>query len=327
MMTLRQLRYLAAIARHGHFGRAAAACAVTQPALSMQVRDLERTLGVTLVERMPGDARLTDLGRNIARRGDDILAAAHDLMDFAQQQSGPLTGRLVLGIIPSLAPYVLPRLLPVLRRAFPALKLELRETQTRALLDEVRSRALDAAMVALPVAETDLDIAPLFDDPFLLAVPADDPRDADTPIGVGDIDQPRLILLEDGHCLREQALAFCATARASDSGLLTLGASSLTTVMEMVAGGYGVTLMPRIAMDVERRNTRVKFLAFQDPAPGRKIGLAYRRTSPRKDDFAALGAVVSEALDLKPFPARTQSTAARAAAAPPSPKSPRPQRS
>src|SRR5205809_6350534 len=212
MITLRQLRYLSALARHGHFGRAAEACAVTQPALSMQIRDLERTLGVKVVERRPGEVILTDVGREIARRGEDVLAASRDLVDFARHRAGLLTGRLALGVIPSLAPYLLPRILPALQQQFSELRLELRETQTRQLVDEVKSGALDAAMLALPVGEPDIDTLSLFEDLFLLAVPSDDPRSPDSRIKAGEIDQSRLILLEDGHCLRDQALAFCATA-------------------------------------------------------------------------------------------------------------------
>jgi LysR family transcriptional regulator, hydrogen peroxide-inducible genes activator len=303
MITLRQLRYLSALARHGHFGRAAEACAVTQPALSMQIRDLERTLGVAVVERRPGDVMLTDVGREIARRGEEVLTASRDLVDFARHRSGLLTGRLTLGVIPSLAPYLLPRILPLLQSRFAELRLELRETQTRQLVEDVKSGALDAAMLALPVAEPEIDAIALFEDLFLLAVPANDPRKESARVAAADIDQSRLILLEDGHCLRDQALAFCTTAaRGRTSGVAgtAFGASSLTTVMQMVAGGYGVTLIPQIAADVEQRDERVKFLRLQNPQPGRSIGLVFRRTSPRKADFAALGDVVKESMDVGP---------------------------
>jgi LysR family hydrogen peroxide-inducible transcriptional activator len=303
MITLRQLRYLAALARHGHFGRAAQACSVTQPALSMQIRDLERTLGVAVVERRPGDVMLTDVGREIARRAEDVLTASRDLVDFARHRSGLLTGRLTLGVIPSLAPYLLPRILPTLQMRFPELRLELRETQTRQLVEDIKSGALDAAMLALPLGEPDIDTLALFEDLFLLAVPSGDPRRETMRVAVEDIDQSRLILLEDGHCLRDQALAFCATAargRSASAGGTAFGASSLSTVMQMVAGGYGVTLIPQIAADVERRDQRVKFLRLENPQPGRTIGLAFRRTSPRKADFAALGEVVKESVEVAP---------------------------
>lgn len=293
MITLRQLRYLSALARHGHFGRAADACAVTQPALSMQIRDLERTLGVQVVERRPGEVILTDVGREVARRGEDVLSASRDLVDFARHRGGVLTGRLTLGVIPSLAPYLLPRILPALQKQFPELRLELRETQTRQLVDDVQSGTLDAAMLALPLGEAEIETQRLFDDTFLLAVPADDPRPAEQRVKPAEIDQSRLILLEDGHCLRDQALAFCATARTGRMAAGTaFAASSLSTVIQMVASGYGVTLIPQIAADVEQRDQRVKFLRLENPQPGRTIGLAFRKTSPRKADFAALGDVV-----------------------------------
>jgi LysR family transcriptional regulator, hydrogen peroxide-inducible genes activator len=303
MITLRQLRYLSALAKHGHFGRAAEACAVTQPALSMQIRDLERTLGVAVVERRPGDVMLTDVGREIARRGEEVLTASRDLVDFARHRSGLLTGRLTLGVIPSLAPYLLPRILPLLQSRFPELELELRETQTRQLVEDIKSGTLDAAMLALPLGEFDIDTIALFEDLFLLAVPANDPRPETVRVDAEDIDQSRLILLEDGHCLRDQALAFCAAATrriAPGSGGTVFGASSLSTVMQMVAGGYGVTLIPQIAADVEKRDERVKFLRLKNPQPGRSIGLAFRRTSPRKADFTALGDVVRESMDVAP---------------------------
>jgi len=303
VITLRRLRYLSALAKHGHFGRAAEACAVTQPALSMQIRDLERTLGVVVVERRPGEVMLTEIGREIARRGEDVLAASRDLVDFARHRSGLLKGRLALGVIPSLAPYLLPRILPELQTRFAELRLELRETQTRQLVEDIKSGALDAAMLALPVGAPDIDTIVLFEDLFLLAVPSDDPRQEATRVAADDIDQSRLILLEDGHCLRDQALAFCTTAarsRTASAGGTAFGASSLTTVMQMVANGYGVTLIPQIAADVERRDDRVKFLRLQNPEPGRSIGLAFRRTSPRKKDFAALGEVVKACMDISP---------------------------
>jgi LysR family hydrogen peroxide-inducible transcriptional activator len=301
MITLRQLRYLSALAKHGHFGRAAEACAVTQPALSMQIRDLERTLGVAVVERRPSDVRLTDVGREIARRGEDVLTASRDLVDFARHRRGLLTGRLTLGVIPSLAPYLLPRILPDLQTQFPELRLELRETQTRQLVEDIRSGGLDAAILALPVAEPDVDTMALFEDLFLLAVPSDDPHLETERIAAADIDQSRLILLEDGHCLRDQALAFCATVASGRAiGSTAFGASSLTTVMQMVANGYGVTLIPQIAADVERRDERVKFLRLENPQPGRSIGLVFRRTSPRRADFAALSEVVKRCIDISP---------------------------
>jgi LysR family transcriptional regulator, hydrogen peroxide-inducible genes activator len=293
VITLRQLRYLAALARHRHFGRAADDCAVTQPALSMQIRELEREIGAQLVERRTGEIALTETGLDVAQRAEGILAATRDLVDFARHR-GVLTGKLHLGIIPTLAPYVLPRVLPRLQVMYPQLRLEVRETQTRTLLDELAAGDLDTVMLALPADGADVETLRLFDDPFLLALPAADPLPAHRRVVAEDVDQRRLILLEEGHCLRDQALAFCGTSR-SDAPA-SLGATSLATVMQMVANGYGVTLLPKVAADVEVRDNRVNLLRFVRPEPARTIGLAWRRTSPRKSDFAALGETVSETL-------------------------------
>jgi LysR family hydrogen peroxide-inducible transcriptional activator len=294
MITLKQLRYLSALAVHRHFGRAAEACSVTQPALSMQIRDLERQLGVQLVERRPGDVVLTDIGIEAAERGQQVLAEVRDLVDFARHRSSVLTGRLILGVIPTLAPYVLPRMLSTIQRSYPDLQIELRETQTRVLLDELGRGELDAVMLALPLVDPDIETMELFEDPFLLAVPSTDARSNAARVSPREIEHDRLILLEEGHCLRDQALAFCANARGG--GTMGLGATSLATVMQMVANGYGVTLVPQIAVDVEVRDQRVKLLRFAAPQPGRTVGLAWRRTSPRKADFLALGQLITEAL-------------------------------
>lgn len=293
MITLRQLRYLASLARHRHFGRAAEDCAVTQPALSMQILNLERDIGADLVERRPGDVAFTEAGREVAARAEHILAATRDLVDFARHR-GLLSGELKLGIIPTLAPYILPRVLPRLQQRHPQLLLEVRETQTKLLLDELAGGDLDCVMLALPAEGADVETLALFDDPFLLAVPAGDELPARARISIKDVDQRRLILLEEGHCLRDQALAFCATPRRDQPA--GLGATSLATVMQMVANGYGVTLVPEVAVDVEVRNKRIKLLRFVEPQPSRAIGLAWRRTSPRRQDFEALGQIVKKAI-------------------------------
>jgi LysR family transcriptional regulator, hydrogen peroxide-inducible genes activator len=293
VITLRQLRYLTSLARHRHFGRAAEDCAVTQPALSMQVRELEREIGAELVERRPGDIVLTDTGIEVAERAEHILAATRDLIDFVRHRD-VLSGALKLGIIPTLAPYVLPRVLPRLQSTHPRLRLEVRETQTSVLLDELARGELDCVMVALPAERADVDTLKLFDDPFLLAAPVTDKQLPRGRVGVADVDQRRLILLEEGHCLRDQALAFCATNRQDVAA--GLGATSLATVMQMVANGYGVTLVPEVAAEVELRDNRVRLLRFADPEPVRTIGLAWRRTSPRRKDFEALATIVVETI-------------------------------
>jgi LysR family hydrogen peroxide-inducible transcriptional activator len=290
MPTIRQLRYLVALERHRHFGKAADACAVSQPALSMQIRELETELGSPLVERRPGAVVFTEVGLEAAHRAEKILTATQDLVDFARHHGRILTGRLRFGIIPSLAPYVLPQILPALQREHPALVLELRESQTKTLLDELDRGQLDAVMLALPATPGEFESVPLFADPFLLAVPADDPLPAAARVTAGDIESRRLILLEEGHCLRDQALAYCSAIRGET--LQALGATSLTTVMQMVAAGYGATLVPQIALPVEVRDTRVKVLRFAEPEPGRTIGIAWRRSSARKADFQVLATLI-----------------------------------
>jgi len=302
MITLKQLRYLSALSHHGHFGKAAKACAVSQPALSMHIQELEAELGVALAERRPGGVALTDVGLEVAARAERVLAATRDLADFAQHRGRLLTGRMQLGVIPSIAPYVLPKLLPVLQRRYPDLRVELRETQTHILVEELHRGALDVILLALPVQDAEIESIRLFEDPFLLAVPATDNRPETMRVSADDIDRKRLILLEEGHCLRDQALAFCASVH----GDVALGATSLATVMQMVANGYGITLLPRVAVDVELRDERVKLLRFTEPMPGRTVGLGWRRTSPRKADFVALGQIITETLGLSESRARAK---------------------
>lgn len=278
----------------------------------MQVRELEHEIGAELVERRAGEIAFTETGLEVARRAEHILAATRDLIDFARHR-GVLAGKLRLGVIPTLAPYVLPRVLPRLHSAYPLLRLELRETQTKTLLDELAGGELDCVMLATPADGADVDTSPLFSDPFLLAVPAADPLAARQRVAVKDVDQSRLILLEEGHCLRDQALAFCAGAAVDAPA--SLGATSLATVMQMVANGYGVTLLPEVAAAVEARDSRVKLLRFVEPQPARTIGLAWRRTSPRKRDFAALGEIIAQAFRAPPGKAATRGTSPRQAPA------------
>ncbi len=298
MITLKQLRYFSALARCRHFGRAASECAISQPALSMQIRDLERTLDVDLVERRPGEVTLTPIGLDVARLAEQVLASARDLVDFARHHGRTMSGRLQLGVIPTLAPYVLPKILPALQRRYPQLRIELRETQTQFLLEELARGALDALMLALPLDQPEIETIGLFDDPFVLAVNAADPRATAVEVDARTIESEALILLEEGHCLRDQALAYCAGARRDQA--MGLGATSLATVVQMVANGYGVTLLPQVAAEVEARDPRIKLLRFAPPEPGRAVGLAFRRTSPRKADFSALATLIKQTLGIEP---------------------------
>jgi LysR family transcriptional regulator, hydrogen peroxide-inducible genes activator len=309
MVSLRQLRYLDALAQCGHFGKAAEACSVSQPALSMQIRELEEFLGTELVERRQGAVTLTEVGAEVVSRARSILSATRDLVDFARHRGKVLTGTLRLGVIPTLAPYLLPRLLPVLRHDYPELRLELRETQTKALLAELADGALDAALLALPLGEPEFQTLPLFEDHFLLALPADDPLPETARATSRDVAARTLLLLEEGHCLRDQALSFCASPRSESAA--GLGATSLATLIEMAASGHGVTLIPEIATDVEIRDQRLKLLRFAEPQPRRTIGIAWRRTSARKGDFTALGQAAIEALAPPATRSRNRKAAAR----------------
>jgi LysR family transcriptional regulator, hydrogen peroxide-inducible genes activator len=295
MLTLRQLGYLSALARHQHFVRAAEECGVSEPALSMQIHELERFLGVEMIERRPGATTFTELGAEIVRRAESILSATADLVDLAHHGSRILIGQLHLGVIPTLAPYVLPNLLPELHQRHPDLCLELLESQTKVLLTELARGTLDVVLLALPIGKREFETVRLFEDRFLLAVPASDPWPERARVTVRDVDQRKLLLLDEGHCLRDQALVFCAEARNVRTGL---GATSLATIIQMVANAHGVTLLPEVSVSIEIRDERIKLLRFAEPEPSRTIGLAWRRTSPRKADFIALGQIVVEALNV-----------------------------
>lgn len=286
MITLRQLRYFHALAGTLHFGRAAKLCAVTQPALSMQVKELEDSLGLILVERRKSGIQLTSDGREVAARAARILLDAEDLENFASNRAGPLGRSLSIGVIPTIAPYFLPGILDRLQERFPDLDLTLHETQTSELLDELAGGMLDVALLALPVGDGQLESMPLFEDRFLLAMPAD--ADAPEILRAQDLGTDSLILLEEGHCLRDQALALCGVVEPRN--MSRFGATSLTTVLQMVAGGYGRTLIPEMAIPAEvASNSRLKLMRFAEPQPARTIGLAWRRTATRKGQFRHLG--------------------------------------
>jgi len=293
MVTLRQLRYFDALAQTLHFGRAAERCAVTQPALSMQLKELERELGLRLVERVGSTVALTPNGRGVAQRAEAILAQTRELSAFARQRQGVLSGPFRLGIIPSVAPYILPALLRETGRLYPGLELLVRETQTLPLLDELARGDLDAALLALPVGDPRIEAMPLFDDLFQIAVEAGaaaawraepDPR--------GRLAASPLLLLEEGHCLRDQALQFCRIG--AGAARRSLGATSLTTILHMVAAGRGVTLLPGLCARSEVDRRRVALIPFAEDPPRRTIGLAWRKGTARPD-CAAIGDLVRAA--------------------------------
>jgi LysR family hydrogen peroxide-inducible transcriptional activator len=294
MVTLRQLRYFDAVARWRHFGKAAEAVAISQPALSMQIKELEEQLGMPLVERGTKGISLTVEGAEVANRAEAILASVRDLTDYARHRGAPLTGALRLGVIPSIAPYLLPRALPVLRERHPGLQLQLRETQTQYLIEELLRGDVDVLLLALPVEEPEIESLGLFEDRFLLAVPAAQKCGPNQKVTSELLAPERLLLLEEGHCLRDQALSYCKMVRSER--LSTFGASSLATIMQLVANGHGITLLPEMCADLEIRDGRVALLRFPDPEPSREIGLAWRKSAARKQDFLALGELLVETM-------------------------------
>ncbi len=294
-LTLRQLRYFDALARHLHFGRAARECAVSQPALSMQIAQLEDEMGAALVERHRTRVLLTDAGQVVAARARDILHAVGDMAAQVRHGSAVLAGRLTLGVIPSLAPYILPRILPRLHTDYPRLDLILREAQTERLMQELDAGAVDAALLSLPIEGAGFESIGLFDDPFLLAYRAGGKPRKPAEILASE----RLLLLEEGHCLRDQALSFCRTLKRGDTEVLS--ATSLFTIMQMVAQGYGATLLPQVAVDAELRgHPDIRAVRFPAPQPMRRIGLAYRASSPRGKDFSALAKSIKSSVMKKP---------------------------
>lgn len=275
-VTLKQLRYFDALARHGHFGRAAEACAVTQPALSLQIKDLEQTLGAMLFDRGPRQVRLTNFGEEFSLRVRDILRAVDELDDLARASRDRLVGRLRIGVIPTIAPYLLPRIIGDLSRQHAGLDIHVRETQTAKLIHELAQGRLDTAIVALPVSEPSFAEVALFSEPFMFVRPAED-HGKPVP-NIEALKEMRLLLLEEGHCFRDQALAFCHMNAATPRELLE--GSSLSTLVQMVSAGIGVTLIPEMAVPVETRSASVSVSRFGSPEPSRTIGMIWRKTSP-----------------------------------------------
>lgn len=292
-LTLRQLRYFEALARHGHFGRAAEACAVSQPALSLQIRDLEQSLAAELFERSPRQVRLTRFGEEFAPRVRDILRAVDELGDLARASQSWLSGRLRVGVIPTVAPYLLPGIVANLNRLHPGLDIHVRETLTAKLLRELSEGRLDTAIVALPVSEPSYIEVPLFAEEFLLVRHADDAR---KPVPSSEmLKEMRLLLLEEGHCFRDQALAFCNLATRMPREVLE--GSSLSTLVQMVGAGIGVTLIPEMAAAVETRSAAVSLARFADPQPRRTIGMIWRRSSPLSGQLQHFAGIVQQAAD------------------------------
>ena len=290
-LTLKQFRYFEALARHGHFGRAANACAISQPALSMQIKELESSLGTTLFERGAREVRLSPFGEAFYLRALEILRSVDELEDLARASRDQLAGRLRIGLIPTVAPYLLPSIIKNLTQMHAGLDIQVREALTQQLIEDLSEGRLDTAIVALPISEASFTEVPLFDENFVLVRSLDD---ANKPAPDSEsLREMRLLLLEEGHCFRDQALSFCAVQ--SSLPREWLDGSSLTTLVQMVGGGFGVTLIPEMAVAVETRSAPVSVARFKNPKPSRTIGMIWRKTSPLAKQLMEIAEVVRDA--------------------------------
>ena len=294
MITLRQMRYFEALAATRHFGRAASLVSVSQPALSAQIADLEKSLDMKLVERGRNGAMLTREGEELLPEIRSILERVERLEARGNAGQGPLSGRLRLGIIPTVAPYLVPELIPGARASYPGLNIELKELLTSGCIEDVRHGRLDCAIIALPVEGEGFESLPLFEDRFLIASSEDEQTILVSPATEDNVDVERLLLLEEGHCLRDQALAVCGTA--AGRRVANYGATSMATLLQMVSHGMGITLIPEIAVRDERSRNRMRIVPFAEPQPSRTIGMIWRTSaSGRRRDFEALANVVQRA--------------------------------
>ncbi|MEL6596387.1 MAG: LysR substrate-binding domain-containing protein [Pseudomonadota bacterium] len=293
-LTLKQLRYFEALARHLHFGRAAEASAISQPALSTRIKELEQSLGTTLFERGPRHVSLTTFGEDFAVRVREILRAVDELGDMARAARGGLTGRLRIGVIPTIAPYLLPTLIGELTRAHPEIDVHVRETVTPRLLEELEEGQLDTAILALPIDEPTLFEIPLFDEALVLVRHE---GDAHAPIPAKEqLRQMNLLLLEEGHCFRDQALSFCSVS--SPQPRDGLDGSSLSTLVQMVGAGIGVTLIPEMAVRVETRSAPVVIGRFEGAEPTRTVGMVWRKTHPLAAQLQQIAGIVKRSADM-----------------------------
>ncbi|MFA7595037.1 MAG: hydrogen peroxide-inducible genes activator [Novosphingobium sp.] len=285
--TLKQLQYLVALHEHGHFGRAAESCFVSQSTLSAGLRELESLLGVTLVERSRRVVRFTPLGNAVVEKAHRLLREAEELSELVQSAGQPLAGELRMSVIPTIAPFLLPRILPRLRKERPQLKLFLREETSADAIESLHHGRADCVLLALPFATGDVDKEIIGQDALYVAFPKDDPRDPPDEVPPTMIDEGRLLLLEDGHCLREHALAACNRPELRASA--TMIGTSLHTLVQMVDNGLGVTMLPEMALDAGiLHETEVVARPLKAKNASREIALVWRRNSPRSDEFRLL---------------------------------------
>tara|TARA_R110000782_G_scaffold167129_6_gene259230 strand:- start:31713 stop:32642 length:930 start_codon:yes stop_codon:yes gene_type:complete len=303
--TLKQLQYLIALKEYGHFGRAAESCFVTQSTLSAGLRELESLIGMTLVERTRRLVRFTALGDRIVEKAYRVLREAEELAAIAQAASTPLSGELRMSVIPTIAPFLLPRLLPHLRREKPGLKLYLREETSQSAIESLRHGHADCVLMALPFATGEVDHAHLFDDPLYVAFPKDDPRDPPPSIAPELIDETRLLLLEDGHCLKDHALAACNRPELRAEAMMM--GTSLHTLVQMVDNGLGLTLLPEMAITGGiLANTQISARPLASANASREIALVWRKESSREKEFRILADILqalSKAESRKPVAA------------------------
>ena len=277
-MNLRDLRYLVALAEHKHFGRAADSVFVSQPTLSTQIMKLEEELGVSLVERTPRKVLLTEVGQEIVKRAREVLTEIEQIREIARRTLDPESGSLRLGIFPTLGPYLLPHVVPRIRKRYPRLELLLVEEKTEEILRQLREGRLDAAVLALPVHDAHLHVERLFDEPFVLAVPTDHPLAKRSSISLNQLEDQSLLLLEEGHCLREQALEVCQLAGAAEKG--GFRATSLETLRQMVAADVGITLLPMLAVKPPiPANENIHLVQVRTRPPSRHIAMIWRKSS------------------------------------------------
>lgn len=293
-MTLRQLQYAAAVAKFGSFRKAAEACAIAQPSLSAQIAQLESALGVVLFERLPRGVTVTGAGRAVLERAQHTLLAADDLVASAERRRDPEGGTLRVGVIPTVAPYLLPDIMPLLRKRYPRLQFIWVEEKTAPLVARLEAGALDAGILALDEDLGELAHVELGRDPFLLAVPAGHRlARSGAPAQLEHLDGETVLLLDDGHCFRDQVLSVCQRAGADEA---SVRATSLSTLAQMVAGGAGITLLPRLALATENRAGALVTRSFGPRGPSRTLALAWRRTFPAAATAAAIAAVIRQAL-------------------------------
>ena len=292
-MNLRDLRYFVALADTRHFGRAAESCFVSQPTLSTQLKKLEEELGVALIERAPRNILLTPAGEQILKHARQALVQVSQMHEISKHIRDPETASVRLGIFPTLAPYLLPHVVPKLRKRFPHLELLLIEEKTETLIVQLRNGLIDAAILAEPVNDEHFDAMHLFTEPFVLALPEKHPLTRQRTLGMGELEQQHLLLLEDGHCLREQALDVCALSGAGEKE--GFRATSLETLRQMVAAGVGITLLPMLAVQPPvPESPHIRLMPFRDPAPTRRISLYWRKSSVRADVLTDIGREVSK---------------------------------